>query len=314
MKKRKSKSLKLSPFSLLLLIIAAFGAGYTANWFVTQLNNPPQNQRPLNSPLYLKDGLKDRAPEPEKIRPIIHANCLIGCPSGTPIDNIFVDHDVMVLSSNIKSKFADWVAYKVTPNDIAGPARTRNWHKDPKIDVQFTFTPSDYKGMSLEPYFFDRGHQAPLASFKNHPKWYTLNYLSNITPQKKDLNRGAWKALESAERKLVHQYGTTYILTGPYYDKNDIVQGPPIQRMNYIIPSGYWKIIAIKNGDTIKATSFMFPQNTPPRDSHCKHIATVPEIQHMTGLVFFDGKVPVADPSLKTELGCGIKENINQHG
>ena len=73
---------------------------------------------------------------------------------------------------------------------MRGPKRERNWAKDPKIDIRYTFTPPDYKGMSQEPYFFDRGHQAPLASFKNHPKWYVLNYLSNITPQKKDLNRG----------------------------------------------------------------------------------------------------------------------------
>ena len=136
-----------------------------------------------------------------------HDNCLGSCPTGAANDNIIVDHDVIILSSNKETKFADWVAYKVTPANINGPERKRNWAKDPKIDAQFTLIPSDYKGMSEAPYFFDRGHQAPLAAFKNHNKWYVVNYLSNITPQKKNLNRGAWKALESTERKFAKHYG-----------------------------------------------------------------------------------------------------------
>ncbi|MGV8948491.1 MAG: hypothetical protein ACOH2E_03885 [Candidatus Paracaedibacter sp.] len=73
MKKRKSNLSKLSPVNLLLLILVAFGADYTTNWFVAQLNAPPPPiQQPLSSPPNLKDGLKDRTPEPEKIRPITH--------------------------------------------------------------------------------------------------------------------------------------------------------------------------------------------------------------------------------------------------
>src|SRR5262249_44957138 len=110
---------------------------------------------------------KEEVKEPNKEEGIIHKNCLFRCPSGTAADNTLVNHDAIILSSNKKTKFADWVAYKVTVDYIQGPERKRNWAKDPKIDGQFTFTPQDYKGMSKEPYFFDRGHQAPLASFKN---------------------------------------------------------------------------------------------------------------------------------------------------
>lgn len=244
--------------------------------------------------------------ESKKEAAIIHRNCLLRCPLGAASDNIIVDHDAIVLSSNRKTKFADWVAYKVAAKDINGPERKRNWAKDPKIDVQFTFTRQDYKGMSYEPYFFDRGHQAPLASFKNHPKWHVVNYLSNITPQKKDLNRGPWKNLESAERKLIKQYDEAYVLTGPYYDKNNIVKGPPIERFNYVIPSGYWKVIAIKEGGEIKTASFIFPQSAPLRDGYCKYLASVPEIEQSTGLKLFDGSALSQASTLKNEIGCGL--------
>ncbi len=247
---------------------------------------------------------KEEVKAPKREGAITHKNCLFKCPLGTASDNIIVDHDAILLSSNRKTKFADWVAYKITSSYINGPERKRNWAKDPKIDVQFTFTPQDYKGMSQEPYNFDRGHQAPLASFKNHPKWHVVNYLSNITPQKKDLNRGPWKNLESAERKLVKQHEEAYVLTGPYYDKANIIKGPPIKRLKYVIPSGYWKVIAIRNGSDIKAAGFIFPQNVPPKDNYCRYLVNIPAIEKRTGLKFFDGKVLPQEATLKNEIGC----------
>ncbi len=248
---------------------------------------------------------REEALEPKTEDAIVHQNCLLKCPLGTASDNIVVDHDAIILSSNRKTKFADWVAYKVAANDINGPERKRNWTKDPKIDLQYTFTPQDYKGMSQEPYFFDRGHQAPLGSFKNHPKWHVVNYLSNITPQKRNLNRGPWKNLESAERKLVKHYENAYVLTGPYYDNKNIVKGPSIARFAYRIPSGYWKVIAIKQGGEIKTASFIFPQSALIRDSYCKYLASVPEIEQSTGLKLFDGCILSTESTLKNEIGCG---------
>lgn len=231
---------------------------------------------------------------------LIHDNCLKSCPDG-PKDNIVVDHGVIVLSSNPKTKFADWVAYKTLPSYIIGSEkRSREWAQDPKIDAQFTFTPKDYAGMSQEPYLFDRGHQAPLGSFKNHPKWYVVNYLSNITPQKKYLNQGPWNDLEAAERKLLAKYEATYTLTGPYYDEKHVVEGPSIERFDYIVPSGYWKIISVKEGNQIKTVHFIFPQGVAFKDDYCGFLATAPAIEQLTQLKFH---VPEG-PSLKKEIGC----------
>lgn len=262
---------------------------------------------PTQSEIFGVTPPKEEINDLKKVTAIVHRNCLLRCPSGAAGDNILIDHDVIVLSSNKNTKFADWVAYKATAGNINGPERKRNWAKDPKIDVQFTFTPGDYKGMSKEPYFFDRGHQAPLASFKNHSKWYVLNYLSNITPQKKELNSGPWKNLEAAERRLVKQYEEAYVLTGPYYGKRNVVKGPSLDRIKYVIPSGYWKIISIKNGREIKIASFIFPQSAAIRDNYCNYLTSVPEIEQKTGLKIFDGIVLSKGLSLKNEIGCGLR-------
>ena len=64
----------------------------------------------------------------------------------------------------------------------------------------------------------DRGHQAPLASFKGSRYASQVNYLSNITPQKSDLNQGAWKDLEDQVRDIVRTGRTVYVMTGTLYE------------------------------------------------------------------------------------------------
>ena len=235
---------------------------------------------------------------------IYHNNCLGRCPTGAANDNIIVDHEVIILSSNKETKFADWVAYKVTPANINGPERKRNWAKDPKIDAQFTLIPSDYKGMSEAPYFFDRGHQAPLAAFKNHSKWYVVNYLSNITPQKKNLNRGAWKALESTERKLAKHYNEIYVITGPFYNKEKPIEISLNKRVDYTIPSGYWKIISLNKGSVIETVGFIFPQEAPLNANHCQYVNKVSEIEKISGLEFFNKEIHLQEENLLAEMGC----------
>lgn len=51
--------------------------------------------------------------------------------------------------------------------------------------------------------------------------WQTLNYLTNITPQKADLNQGAWARLEDQDVDAM------YVATGPLYqrDMGDVTWG-----------------------------------------------------------------------------------------
>jgi len=150
-------------------------------------------------------------------QPVINSLCANTlCPTGAPVDNFTVDHKLIILSSNRTTKFADWVAYKVEKANLGGGAN-RYWRKDPEISADYTLIPSpdDYKGANEE-YGYDRGHQAPLANFSNNDNYAVVNYLSNITPQKADLNQGSWVRLENAERRLItaHNYKNLYVVTG----------------------------------------------------------------------------------------------------
>ena len=241
--------------------------------------------------------------------PIIHENCLNQCPTGTDKTNIVVNHDVIVLSANITTKFADWVAYKVNINYITGPKRKRYWSKDPVIDAAFTLTPKDYQGLSAAPYDYDRGHQAPLAAFKGHDKWYVVNYLSNITPQKKFLNQGSWNTLESKERLLAKNEEDVYVLTGPYYEDMQPMEGPQHRRIDYIIPSGYWKIIALKSSEGVQSLGFIFPQNTPKNADYCNYIRPIDNIEAITHLHFYNDNT--SENTLAEKLQCSVEAKVH---
>ena len=242
----------------------------------------------------------------------IHADlCLHGCPSGAPATNDVVIRDVYILSSNDMTKFADWVAYRVTKSTI-GSTADRRWKSDPWLADNETLEPKDYIG-AFATLKTDRGHQAPLASFTNTPHWETTNYLSNITPQKSALNRGVWVALENAVRGVAKKPTTdaVYVVTGPLYERSTVPL--PKTKKSHMVPSGYWKIISTEQNGVIKIAAFIFNQETERKAELCNEEFTsnVRTIEIKTGLSFFHALKPAEQDKLETgpstllpELGC----------
>lgn len=190
---------------------------------------------------------------------------------------------------------ADWVAYEV---DVAnfGESPGRDWASDPHLIPDTTLEPDDYNDANKEPLDADRGHQAPLASFAGSRYWYEINYLSNITPQDKDLNQGAWKALEDAERNAVSYRSTLFVVTGPLHEK-------PMPKMpgadeSHLVPSAYYKIVYDKFGNSV---AFYMEQTTPRQTNYCTKVFPITELQAKLNY-----KLPKLKPSkeILKRLGC----------
>lgn len=238
-------------------------------------------------------------------------NCLHGCPSGAPSANQLVDRDIYTLSNNPVTKFADWVAYKVDPDNFENaPSRSRNWAKDDAIDADNTLVPSEYDDANVT-LAVDRGHQAPLGSFKGSPDWRQPNFLSNITPQATKLNQGAWKDLEDAIRDMAtdNALADVFVMTGPLFEWP--MAKLPGTNKDHEVPSSYWKVVALKQGTDIKVAAFYFYQDTPKRADYCDHMKSVDLIEAKSGLDFFAGLTNSVEsdlesgrPGLVSELGC----------
>lgn len=233
-------------------------------------------------------------------------HCLKGCPRGAPAANTVIVRSIYALSNNPLTKFADWVAYKVSAANTTGPSRTRNWARDPGLNAPDTLVPQEYKDSNLT-LGVDRGHQAPLAAFKGHADWRVTNYLSNITPQFSKLNQGPWKHLEAAVRNLAGTGVDVWVMTGPLYEW-PMAKLPGTDK-RHRVPSSYWKVVVIEAGAGVKASAFYFYQDTPRRANYCDHMQTVDFIEAKSGLDFFtrfssEVALESSQPNLSADLGC----------
>ena len=206
-------------------------------------------------------------------------NCVFSCPIG--LSGQTITRSIYTLNNNPQTKFANWVAYHVTPETIDGPYSSRNWKADPKLDDESTLEPNDYKG-AWRGIGTDRGHQVPLASFSNSPDWRELNYLSNITPQDSDLNQGPWVKLENAVRSLVRTGQDVYVVSGPLYET--FFAALPGADELHSIPSGYFKVIVSEVNGLMEASAFIMQQNASRRDDYCATQVTIDEVEARTGL------------------------------
>ena len=89
------------------------------------------------------------------------------------------------------------------------------------------------------------------ASFDGLDTWFEVNYYSNITPQKENLNRGPWVKLETAERNLLKEYNEVYVICGTLYEEE--IATLPNADESHLVPSHFWKVIICEKDSEVKA-------------------------------------------------------------
>lgn len=225
---------------------------------------------------------------------ILSVHCPLGCPSNPPGNDLVFNH-LYALSNNPQTKFADWVAYEVDVVNF-GASPGRDWAQDPLLNADETLEEKDYTGARKSDLEADRGHQAPLASFAGSRYWSELNYLSNITPQDKDLNQGAWKALEEEVRSAVNYADSLLVITGPLYD-SAMPQLPKADEAHQV-PSAYFKLVYDHKG---AAAGFIMQQSSGRKDDYCGKLVS---LQSLSSAVSFELPQLEDSPQLRQRLGC----------
>jgi len=238
--------------------------------------------------------------------------CLAGCPVVSSNGNRVVVGENLVFSNNRQTKFPDWVAYIVAPR-LFGPTRGRVWRADPRLPENETLEPEDYRG-AYAAIGVDRGHLAPLASFAGASQWRVTNYLSNVTPQRSALNRGPWARLEAAVRRLARDLGTrpVHILAGPLYERK--MRPLPNADETHVVPSGYWKVVAIGAPDGVGAAiAFVMDQDLPRSADFCDvaYRIGLHDLELRTGIDLFRdlgapslAEIQARSAGLAERLGC----------
>lgn len=172
-----------------------------------------------------------------------------------------------------------WVTYRLTHVDtsrhLPRPSGfQRDWRSLWPVES------SDYTNSG-----YDRGHMAPnyaIAQVYGRAAQLDTFKMTNVSPQRPDLNRKVWQRLEEVViDRFVPRFGTVWVVTGPVFDNE-------IRRMRSLIeiPDAFFKIIVVPSPQP-KALAFIVPQNVTGNEPLDRFLVSIDEVEIRTGLDFF---------------------------
>lgn len=194
------------------------------------------------------------------------------------IESVPVNYYAYRLSFNPKLHIPNWVAWELTAAETSGSQeRSSNFYTD--ANVVGCALPEDYRRSG-----YDRGHMAPAGDMKWSPTAMGETfYLTNICPQAKALNSGAWKKLEEKCRQWAKRDSAIVIICGPVIsDKLTSTIGTT----GVAVPKRFFKVIIAPYVDEPRGIGFIMPNMTV--EGGMQACATsIDEVERITGLDFF---------------------------
>lgn len=198
-----------------------------------------------------------------------------------------------------------WVSYRVSPPSAQAPHLPRPERFQSDWRALNRVSHEDYSNSG-----YDRGHMAPnraLSLLYGRSAQLDTFLLTNITPQRPDLNRQVWERLEAAElEQFAPRFGTVWVLTGPVFDAQR-------QRLAHAwsveIPDAFYKIYAVPQAQAAvpaRILAVLIPQSVRADSAAEPYLTTVDEIERQTGLDFF--------PELPTATAALLESRIDRDG
>lgn len=198
----------------------------------------------------------------------------------TSTTNEIIKHEHYAISYSEKHEQAEWVAYELTKESIQAPnvKRTGDFRPDRQV-ANRSAHPKDYKNSG-----YDRGHLAPAGDMAFSQEAMSETFLmSNMSPQVRAFNGGAWRELEENVRDWAYKFKHLYVVTGPVLTRKKL---GTIGQNSVTIPSYYFKVLLDLVGPEIKAIAFLMPNEVT--DKHLSKFAvTIDEVEEITGIDFF---------------------------
>lgn len=126
-------------------------------------------------------------------------------------NDVILVYQEFTLRYNTKRLIPDWVAYKLTAEEVQGEvSRARGFSMDLDYKDRQAMR-EDYSNTG-----WDKGHMAPAADMKwSQSSMYESFYLTNICPQNHDLNGCDWHSLEKLCRDWQPGMGKSGLSVAP---------------------------------------------------------------------------------------------------
>lgn len=211
---------------------------------------------------------------------LILASCASAPPKPKlPPTVVTLDHKWFRVHYDPKLRLARYVEYTLKRENLLGKAGSRRDHfiPDPQLERMNLphVVPEEYKKTG-----YDRGHLAPAADFSFSQEANDETFvMSNIAPQSKTLNRGAWLKLEKEVRRWACGEEKLTVITGPVFSKSDARLPSGLT-----VPGRFFKII-VDETPPRKARAYIYQQSDPKTVLEERRVSTA-DVERETGISF----------------------------
>ena len=177
-----------------------------------------------------------------------------------------------------------WAAYKIVRKEDTSPyKRPSRFKKDKRTMAQVQH--KDYTKSG-----YDRGHLAPnsaISSCYGRKAQLETFLMSNITPQRPNLNRKLWQKLEKFEIKWANDYEEIWVFTGPIFDEH-------IEKLKsgVEIPDAFFKILIDERKGNLRTLAFIVPQDITGKEPLKTFLTNIDEVEKLSHLDFL---APLSD-------------------
>jgi endonuclease G, mitochondrial len=236
-------------------------------------------------------------------------NLLLGNPSNAAPSVASAGNYLMVkpqyaMSYNSKTHTANWVSWQLNRSWLGAADRKNDFRPDDVLPAAwYKVRPGDYAGSG-----YDRGHLAPSADRTRNDADNSSTFLmSNMVPQRSELNRGVWGDLEDYCRELVQQGKELYIVAGPVGSQGAIGKVEKIT-----VPEKTWKVIAVLDRQGLglqgvtantRAIAVMVPNDASVKGKGWKSFrVSVKQVERETGLNFFSNVPPQVQQVIESKV------------
>ena len=204
-----------------------------------------------------------------------------------------IKHNYYTLKYNEKYEQAEWIAYKLTSNHQKYKLkRANNFRLDPLVFTG-SATLQDYKNSG-----FDRGHLVPAADMKRSKIAMSESFfMSNMSPQRPNFNRGIWKKLESLVRHWVLINKELFIVTAGVLKGRLKIIGPN----NVAVPEYFYKAILDYKKPGLKCIAFILPNKKSTKNLK-NYAISIDKLEKLTGIDFFPSLPNKIEEKLESTL------------
>jgi len=211
-----------------------------------------------------------------------------GLPSKTN-DGIIIKRGEFIYSFNRITGFSNWVLHRLGKDDFGPVPRFHGpFFKDSLLPIDLPRpTNTDFENSG-----FDKGHavrseERTCTNEANHQTFV----MSNVFPQRPELNRGPWLDCERWVEKMCKD--STYefwIVVGPVYEK-DKTEYLNKKTQKFSVPQWVFKVMLVNkpNGTTEKIAVLMPNINGIRKLDWKSYVVPISKVEELTGYKFFVG-------------------------